>query len=176
MSFYCRLFSYLVFWLSCPSRPALAVLSFLSWPGCIFKAILSRQSCPNCPVLAILFWLSCPGCPALAFRFCMTYSSCPGSRTKFRVGSFAESAAWNISLIKICLFFQFVKTVKTRFLLDSRFSSINWKMIDEFLSFIGRIDNVQRPDNFFLLIILLVCQKFSFYSDKSTTPLSMPIR
>jgi hypothetical protein len=50
-------------WLPCPGCPVPAALSALSCPRCSVPAVLARRFCPRCPVPAILSWLSSSGCP-----------------------------------------------------------------------------------------------------------------
>jgi hypothetical protein len=60
----------ILLWLSYPSSPVLAALSWQSCPG---SPVLDY---PGCPVLAVLSWQACPGSCVLAVR---SWQSCPGS-------------------------------------------------------------------------------------------------
>ncbi len=76
--------------LSCPSCPALNILSRLSCSECPVLVVLSWQSCASSAVLfclecnghsvrygtAIPFWLSCYACPVLAVPFSLSFSGC----------------------------------------------------------------------------------------------------
>jgi hypothetical protein len=87
--------------LSCPGFPLPAVLSRLSFSGCLVLTVhfwlscpdrrvpdaLSRLFCPGCPALAGLSRLSCPGCPVSAvlavlcdcsFLAVLSWMSCTG--------------------------------------------------------------------------------------------------
>ncbi len=79
-----------LFWLSFPECPILAVRSQLSCPGCLVPALLSELSCPSCPFLAVLSmlscsnfpvtavlsWQSCAESPYLSCKFCLPCSGC----------------------------------------------------------------------------------------------------
>jgi hypothetical protein len=69
-------------WLSCPGCPVLVVLSWLSCPGCPVLVVLSWLSCPGCPVLVVLSWLSCPGSPVLVVLPWLSCPGCDGSAVK----------------------------------------------------------------------------------------------
>ncbi len=62
-------------WLSSPGCPLLAVLSRLSFPGCLFLATLSRLPSPGGPVPDVLPRHSCP---QLSCHRCPVVKSCLG--------------------------------------------------------------------------------------------------
>jgi hypothetical protein len=58
-----------------------AVLSFVSWTGCLIIAALCRKplaGSPACPIMAASFWLSWSSCVAcLSFSGCLLLSVLP---------------------------------------------------------------------------------------------------